>query len=99
MNVNANQFSGTTADVGRTIQVTDSGVKIYGSRVVNGEPQDFTGFIARNYTDLARATGAARRKYNDATINVLKIERFKVTYTVPVNKISEISIATEREIG
>lgn len=39
-----------------------------------GNVIDFEGVLGRNYTDLMRATVAARRKYNDQSISVLSVD-------------------------
>lgn len=84
----------------RPLTVRDSGIRVIGTRNNdNGEVTQFVGYLHRNYTQLARATGAARRKYKDSTINVLNIEPYATTYNVDANRLSEISIADGVEVG
>lgn len=85
---------------GRTLKVTDSGVRLYGTRNdANGNQSEFTGFLSRKYMDLTRASMAARRKYHDYTISVLKVVPYSVTYEIPVSKIPEIAIAIVENNG
>jgi len=56
-----------------------------------GNLSDFSGHLKRTYTDLSRASVAARRKYNDQTISVLSITPTRHTYVCDFDKLLEIS--------
>ena len=93
-------FAGATPKAVRTIKVTDTGVRLYGTRNdEQGRQSDFVGTLTRKYTNLIRASTAARRKYKDPTISVLRVEPYSVTYEVPVDRLSEIAVAITQNNG
>lgn len=71
---------------------TQGGCTVHGFRVTsNGEVKEFTGTLRNHYTDLARASAAARRKYRDSTITITSTRDAKTRYRVAIDKLLEIS--------
>lgn len=73
---------------------TIGGSIVRGTRVLrDGAVVDFEGTLRNWYTDYAKASIAARRKYQDSTIQITEIVAEKHRYTVPVEEL--LKIATE----
>lgn len=71
---------------------TLGGSVVRGTRVAsNGAVIDFEGNLRNWYKDYAKASIAARRKYQDSTIQITEIVAEKHRYTVPVDKLLEIA--------
>lgn len=71
---------------------TLGGSVVRGTRVApNGAVIDFEGTLRNWYKDYAKASIAARRKYQDSTIQITEIVAEKHRYTVPVDKLLEIA--------
>lgn len=71
---------------------TVGGSRVVGFRVnPDGSVADFEGHIQRFFTDLNRATNAARRKYNDNSISITEVIPEKQRYEVPLDELLKIS--------
>lgn len=71
---------------------TLGGSTVKGTRVTpEGAVVDFEGTLRNWYTDLAKASTAARRKYQDTTIQISEVVSEKHRYTVPLDKLLEIA--------
>lgn len=70
-------------------------VTVGGSHIVGtcfddaGNVHDFEGDLGRHYTNLKRATAAARRKYADSSISVLRIENHRERYRITESAIRQ----------
>lgn len=63
--------------------ITIGGAHVTGTRFDDeGNVLSFEGDLNRCYTNLKRATVAARRKYKDSTISVLKVENTRQRYRI-----------------
>lgn len=71
---------------------TIGGSVVRGTRVApDGAVMDFEGTLRNWYMDYAKASIAARRKYQDSTIQITDIVAEKHRYTVPIDKLLEIA--------
>ena len=57
----------------------------------NGAVADFAGTLRNSYSELKRASAAARRKYGDSSINVTEIRPQKRRYRVPMEELMKIA--------
>lgn len=73
---------------------TLGGSVVRGTRVTpEGAVVAFEGTLRNWYTDYAKAASAARRKYQDSTIQITEVEAEKHRYQVDLDSL--LSIATE----
>lgn len=71
---------------------TLGGSVVEGYRVTpEGAVVDFRGTVRNTYDNLERATAAARRKYRDSSINVLKVSRDIQRYRVDLEQLLQIA--------
>lgn len=71
---------------------TIGGCEVTGFRVEpDGAVADFTGTLRNSYTDIKRASAAARRKYGDSTITVTNTRTLKKRYRVPLDQLMQIA--------
>lgn len=75
---------------------TQGGCKVYGFSVKpDGTVVDFSGTLRNFYNDLARASAAARRKYNDSTITITEVTDCKTRYRVDIDALMKIAERTD----
>lgn len=73
-------------------QFTLGGTQIKGFKVLpNGDTTPFEGTLRQFYSDVGRASQAARRKYRDQTITVTEMSAEKKKYRVDEEKLLEIA--------
>lgn len=70
---------------------TLGGCKVEGVRVEGGETVPFSGTLRNHYTDLGRASLAARRKYRDQSITVTSVKDAKTRYRVDLDQLLAIA--------
>ena len=71
---------------------TLGGTQVKGFRVLpTGDTQPFEGTLRAYYSDVGRASQAARRKYQDQTITVTELDARKKKYRVDEEKLLEIA--------
>lgn len=71
---------------------TLGGTRVSGFRVKrDGTVVDFEGTIRNRYSDLKRASAAARRKYGDSSITIIKAVPEKTRYRVDLNALLQIA--------
>lgn len=71
---------------------TLGGTRVSGFRVKpDGTVVDFEGTIRNRFSDLKRASAAARRKYGDSSITITEAVPEKTRYRVDLNALLQIA--------
>ena len=73
-------------------QFTLGGSQVKGVKVLpDGATEPFEGTLRQFYSDVGRASQAARRKYKDQTITITELSAEKKKYRVDEEKLLEIA--------